>query len=81
MTGVVNTEAGAAVDESPASSVGDAVGKAEVVDATAKTRIGSVAIISLANSKEGLLRRSHMFVWTDVISRFIYTRACYGAAY
>ena len=68
MTGVVNTEAGDAVDASPASSVGDTTGKAEVVDAAAKTRIGSVAIISLANSREERLRRSHMFVWTDVIS-------------
>jgi len=52
MTGVVKTEAGAAVDASPGSGVEDATGKAEVVDATAKTRISSVAILSAANSKD-----------------------------
>ena len=53
MTGVVKTEAGAAVDASPGSGVEDATGKAEVVDATAKTRISSVAILSAATSKDG----------------------------
>ena len=53
MTGVVKTEAFAAVDASPGSGVDEATGKAEVVDATAKTRISSVAIINAANSKDG----------------------------